>query len=78
MTGPHAVIADAVMSNAKPSNKRFADLAAQFAMKGWQFWRSDATDGPVRYFASRWGHITEPMPDLVDAERFLARVEGKA
>lgn len=55
---------------------RFADLAARFAINGWQFWRTDPDDGHVRYFAAKWGRVTEPMTDLIEAERFLAKVTG--
>lgn len=57
--------------------KRFADVAAKFAMNGWSIWRSDPDDGVVRYFAARYGRVTEPMGDLTEAEQFLARVTGK-
>ena len=61
---------------ATEARPRFADLAARYALAGWQFWRTDAADGPQRYFAARWGRVTEPMADLIEAEQFLARVAG--
>lgn len=62
---------------ATEARPRFADLAARYALAGWQFWRTDAADGPQRYFAARFGRVTEPMVDLIEADQFLAKVSGR-
>ena len=46
---------------------RFADLAARFAINGWQFWRTDPDDGRVRYFAAKWGRSMAKVEDPSDA-----------
>jgi hypothetical protein len=56
------------MSDAKP----FASMAARCAIAGWHLWRSDAADGPVRYFLGKWG-LVHVAADLDEVERFLVR-----
>jgi hypothetical protein len=56
--------------------KRFANLAARFAMAGWSLWRSDPADGPVVFHAARWGRATRPMRDLDQVEQLLQRIAG--
>jgi len=53
--------------------KAFATLAARAALRAWQLWRSDAADGPQRFFAGRWGMV-RVLADLDDVEQFLERV----
>jgi hypothetical protein len=59
----------------------FSDYAARCALRGWQLWRSDAADGPVRYFAAKWNRVLV-LADLPEVERFLERAgflrEGSA
>lgn len=57
--------------------KQFASLAARAALQGWQLWRSDAADGPQRYFAGRLGHV-RVLADLAEVERFLELVGARA
>lgn len=56
--------------------KTFSTWAATFAMKGWQLWRSDAADGPQRFFAARWGQV-RVLADLEEVERFAQQVGAK-
>ena len=47
-------------ASAQPADgKRFATLAARLALAGWSLTRTDAGDGPVRFFAGRWGQARE-------------------
>ena len=52
--------------------KTFAGYAARCALAGWQLWRSDEADGPVRFFVCRW-NLVQVMADLDEVERFLER-----
>ena len=55
------------------SGKAWATLQARAALAGWQLWRSDAADGPQRFFAGRWGMV-RVLGDLDEVERFLEKV----
>lgn len=57
--------------------KRWSSLAARAALVGWQLWRSDAADGPQRFFAGRWGMV-QVLATAEDVERWLERHEGAA
>ena len=37
--------------------KAWATLVARAALRGYQLWRSDSSDGEVRYFAGKWGMV---------------------
>lgn len=54
-------------------SKGWATLVAHAALRGWQLWRSDAADGPQRYFLGRWGHV-RVCADLDEVERVLERI----
>jgi hypothetical protein len=56
---------------------RFPDLAAKAALLGWSVWRTDAEDGPQRFFAARWGRVTPPMASMDEVEALLNRLGGK-
>lgn len=56
--------------------KDFRTWAAKMALAGWQLWRTDPADGEVRFFAARWGRVTEPMASLEEVERFHVLVTG--
>lgn len=58
------------------ADKDFGTWAAKMALAGWQLWRSDGADGPVRYFAARWGRVTEPMASLDEVAQFHERITG--
>lgn len=50
--------------------KAWTSLVARCALKGWQLWRSDATDGPQRYFLGKWGHV-RAMASAEEVDRVL-------
>ena len=52
--------------------KRWSDLAALAALHGLQAWRSDAADGPQRFFLGRFGLI-RVCADLDELERVIER-----
>lgn len=56
--------------------KAFDSLRAAFALQGHILHRSDASDGPVIYWAERWG-LVRYLPTLHDAALFLARIGGR-
>ena len=37
--------------------KAWTTLVARACLRGYQLWRSDATDGPRQYFLGRWGMV---------------------
>jgi hypothetical protein len=57
------------------TEKQFATLCAQFAMRGHCLQRTRLPDGPVSLYASRWGMVRY-LPTLDDAKRFLAQIGG--
>lgn len=61
----------------QPTNteKQFATLRAQFAMRGHCLQRTRLTDGPMSIDASRWG-LVRYLPTQDDAKRLLAQIGG--
>lgn len=57
------------------ADKPFKTLQAAFALRGHALTRSDARDGPVTYFSSRWG-MSRELADLDAARAFLAQIGG--
>lgn len=57
------------------SNKAFLTLRASYAMKGHILNRTNPMDGPVSYYAERWGHVRR-LPSLADVECFLNQIGG--
>ena len=55
--------------------KAFSTLVAGFASKGYSLQRTDADDGPVTYFTTRWG-LVRCLHSLDDAQRYLAQIGG--
>jgi hypothetical protein len=55
--------------------KRFATLAAQYALAGHALTRSSPADGAQTFYTSRWGHI-KPLASLDAAARFLVEIGG--
>ncbi|WP_157634427.1 hypothetical protein [Variovorax sp. Root318D1] len=55
--------------------KRFATLAAQFAIAGHALVRSSPAEGATAFYAMRWGCI-KPLANLDACERFLNFIEG--
>lgn len=56
-------------------DKAFADLRARFALVGHQLHRTNAEDGQVRYFSTRWGLVRE-LGNLEEASAFLVQIGG--
>jgi hypothetical protein len=56
-------------------SKACATLAAQYAMTGHSLHRTHPKDGPVSYFAQRWG-LVRHLPTIQDAQRFLKQIGG--
>jgi len=53
--------------------KTWATLAARAAMHGWSLWRSDAADGPLRWFLGRHG-LVRLCADAAEVDRLLDEV----
>lgn len=64
---------DTDCANAAAQRKRFNTLRARLALAGWALTRTDPADGPVIFYASRWG-MERRLCDLADAEQFAAHV----
>ena len=58
------------------NDKAFCTLRAGYALKGHTLHRTDTTDGPVSYWAERWG-LVRYLPTLHDAALFLAQIGGR-
>lgn len=60
---------------AERQHKAFSTLVAAFALMGYSLQRTDAHDGPVTYFTTRWG-LVRCLPSLDDAQSYLAQIGG--
>lgn len=58
------------------NDKAFSTLRAAFAMKGHGLHRTNPTDGPVTYWAERWG-LVRHLPTIDAARRFLEQIGGR-
>lgn len=58
------------------SDKVFSTLRAAFAMEGHTLHRTDPADGPVTYWAERWG-LVRHLPTIDAARRFLEQIGGR-
>jgi hypothetical protein len=63
------------MSTTTPEEKRFATLAARYALAGHALIRSNPQDGHVSFYCTQWGFI-KPLANLDAAERFLSQIGG--
>lgn len=63
------------MNQTTDDEKQFTTLRAQFAMRGHSLLRTNLMDGPVTYYAERWG-LVRYLPTLDDVRRFLAQIGG--
>ena len=55
--------------------KAFATLAALYAMRGYGLIKADpAIGGQTPYFATRWGVMVRPLPDLDAADDYLRKL----
>lgn len=57
-------------------DKVFSTLRAAYALTGHTLHRTDPKDGPVTYWAERWG-LMRYLPTLHDADVFLAKIGGR-
>lgn len=60
---------------AERQHKAFSTLVAAFTSKGYTLQRTDADDGPISYFTTRWG-LVRCLRSLDDAQCYLARIGG--
>jgi hypothetical protein len=65
-----------IVAAADDTGKRFAALAARFALAGHTLTRSNPADGAALYYAGRWG-FSRALQDLQAAAHFLAQIGGK-
>ena len=56
--------------------KAFETLRAAFALKGYTLHLPDPVDGPVTYWAERWG-LVRYLHTLHDVALFLAQIGGR-
>ena len=56
--------------------KSWTTLVARAAMHGYQLWRSDAADGPQRFFACRWGMV-KAFASAVEVDAWLERAGAR-
>lgn len=61
---------------AERSDKAFFDLRAAFALQGHALHRANPADGPVAYWAERWG-LVRYLPTIDTARRFLEQIGGR-
>ena len=64
-----------IVPSADNTGKRFAALAARFALAGHTLTRSNPADGAVLYYAGRWG-LSRALHDLDAAAQFLTQIGG--
>lgn len=57
------------------ADKAFTTLVAQCALHGHALTRSNPSDGPVTYYATRWG-LVRNLPDLDAVATFLRQIGG--
>ena len=58
------------------NDKAFSTLRAAYAFKGHTLHRTDPADGPVTYWAERWG-LVRYLPCIDTARRFLEQIGGR-
>ena len=58
------------------NDKAFSTLRAAYALEGHTLHRTDPADGPVTYWAERWG-LVRYLPTFHDAALFLAQIGGR-
>ena len=56
--------------------KRFATLAARYALTGHSLLRSQPGEGQAPYYCTRWGYL-RPLQGLDSAEQLLEQIAGK-
>jgi len=78
--GFHTTTATAInefnFPRAEHNDKAFSSLRAAFALCGHALHRTDPVDGPVTYWAERWG-LVRYLPTIDTARRFLEQIGGR-
>ena len=62
-------------TTARPE-KAFTNLRAAFAMRGHTLHRTDPKDGPVTFWAERWG-LVRHLPTIDTVRQFLEQIGGR-
>lgn len=57
-------------------DKAFSTLRAAFAMHGHNLHRNEPADGPVIFWAERWG-LVRYLPTIDAARQFLEQIGGR-
>lgn len=73
----HAVDEAPPVATVERDEKAWATLQAQFALKGHTLHRTNPKDGPVSFYAERWGMVRY-LPTPADVRRFLEQLGGTA
>jgi len=58
------------------SDKEFRTLRAEYALRGHALHRTNPGDGPVEFWAERWG-LVRYLPTIDAARRFLDAIGGR-
>jgi len=58
------------------NDQAFSTLRRAFALKGQTLHRTNPVDGPVTYWAERWG-LVRLLPTIDTARRFLEQIGGR-
>lgn len=78
--GLHTTTATAIndldFPTAERNDKAFSTLRAAYALKGQALHRTDPADGPVTFWAERWG-LVRHLPTIDAARRFLEQIGGR-
>ncbi len=57
-------------------DKAYSTLRAAFALKGHALHRTNPADGPVTFWAERWG-LVRYLPTIDTVRRFLEQIGGR-
>jgi len=71
-----SAINDLDFPTSERNDKAFSTLRAAHALKGQALHRTDPVDGPVTYWAERWG-LVRHLPTIDVAQRFLDQIGGR-
>lgn len=75
-TAGSAINNDLDFPTTERSDKAFLTLRAAFALNGHTLHRTNPADGPVTYWAERWG-LVHHLPTIDTARRFLEKIGGR-
>ncbi len=70
-----STINDLNLPAADQAKKAFSTLRAAYAMQGHTLHRTDPKDGPVTYWAERWG-LVRYLPTIEAVRVFLVQIGG--